>query len=198
MRRPFASVLVFVRAQPRLAPDLLEQPDIQAYIEKVAREHDLARYVRFNVEVLEQSWDDDAQLWRLDTSAGEITARFVVGAIGGLSDPALPDIPGLDAFAGAAFHSAEWDHSVSLEGKRVAVIGTGASGVQIVPRIQPQVGELQLFQRTPVWIMPRTDRPLKPFEHRLYRRVPAARRAVRAGSTLDARAVAIAFAKQPR
>jgi cation diffusion facilitator CzcD-associated flavoprotein CzcO len=98
-----------------------------------------------------------------------------------LSEPSIPEIPGLDAFEGAVFHSAAWDHDHDLGGERVAVIGTGASAVQFVPRIQPEVGALRVFQRTPSWVMPDMDRPISDFERRLFRRVPAAQRLVRAG-----------------
>ena len=174
------------------------QPDIQAYLERVAADHDLLRYVRFGVDVTDQRWDEGAQRWRLATSAGEVTARYVVGAIGGLNEPAFPDIAGLESFAGPAFHSAQWDHSVALEGKRVAVIGTGASAVQIIPRIQPDVAELQVYQRTPTWIMPHTDRALTPLEQRLYRRLPAAQRLVRRAIYWLHETRALGFAKNPK
>ena len=174
------------------------QSDIQAYLEKVADDHDLLRYIRFDTDVTDLRWDEEAQMWRLGTSAGELTARFVVGAIGGLNDPIVPEVEGLETFQGASFHSAQWDHSVPLAGKRVAVVGTGASAVQIVPHIQPEVEQLHVYQRTPVWIMPHSDRPLTPFEHGLYRRFPAVQRLVRRAIYWAHETRALAFAKQPR
>src|SRR5207249_9341222 len=130
-------------------------------------------------EVEEAAWDDEARHWRLTTSAGTLTARVVVTAAGALSEPSIPDIPGLRDFEGTIFHSATWDHDHDLAGERVAVIGTGASAIQFVPQIQPHVAQLHLFQRTPAWITPRFARPLTKFEHALYRRFPLAQRAMR-------------------
>ena len=157
-----------------------EGGEIWAYLRDVARRHGLYERIRFGCELLEAAWDEDARRWRLATSQEPLTADVVVSATGPLHEPAIPDLPGLDTFAGAAFHSARWDHDHDLRGRRVAVVGTGASAVQFVPRIQPQVARLMVFQRTAPWILPRTDRPLRPGEHRLYRAVPGAQRAMRA------------------
>ena len=107
---------------------------------------------------------------------GTFRADILVSAHGGLSEPSVPDLPGLEDFEGTVFHSAQWDHDHDLRGERVAVIGTGASAIQIVPKIQPEVGHLTLLQRTPAWVLPHTDRPVTSFEKRLYRRVPALQR----------------------
>ena len=155
------------------------QREIWDYLRRVAAEQGLLPLVRFGCEVEEASWDDAAQLWRLRTSAGELSARALAAAAGPLSEPAIPDIPGLRDFEGTVFHSATWDHDHDLNGERVAVIGTGASAIQFVPQIQPKVAQLHLFQRTPPWIMPRPDRPLTRFERVLYRRFPSAQRAMR-------------------
>jgi len=156
-----------------------EGGEIWDYLRDVARRHGLYERIRFGCELLEASWDDGARRWRLETSQGPLTADVVVSATGPLHEPSIPDLPGLGTFAGTMFHSARWDHDHDLSGRRVAVVGTGASAIQFVPRIQPQVARLSVFQRTPPWIMPRTDRPLRPWEHRLYRAVPAAQRAMR-------------------
>jgi cation diffusion facilitator CzcD-associated flavoprotein CzcO len=155
------------------------QPEIGAYLRRVAENHHVLPHVRFGCELEQADWDDDAQCWRLHTSRGPLTTRVLVTAAGPLSAPAIPDIPGLADFEGAVFHSATWDHEHDLTGERVAVIGTGASAIQFVPQIQPQVSKLHLFQRTPPWIMPRPDRKLTRFERALYRRVPLAQRAMR-------------------
>ena len=174
------------------------QPEIQAYLERVASEQDLLKYIRFGTDVTSQRWDDERRLWRLETSAGEVTAQFVIATGAGLTEPALPDIPGRDSFAGPAFHSARWDHAVALADKRVAVIGTGASAVQIIPRIQPEVGALQVYQRTPVWIMPHSDRPVTVLERRIFRRLPAVQRLIRRSIYWSCELRVLAFVKQTR
>ena len=155
------------------------QPEIYAYIRRVAEEQGVMPHIRFGIEVEEADWDDVTQEWRLQTSAGRIGAKTLASAAGPLSEPAIPDIPGLSGFKGTIFHSARWDHDHDLEGERVAVIGTGASAIQFIPQIQPKVARLHVFQRTPPWIMPRPDRPLTRFEKRLYRRFPAVQIAMR-------------------
>lgn len=157
------------------------QPEIQAYLERVADEHRLRPKICFGVEMQGADWDDDEQLWRIETSAGPRTAEMLVSGMGALSVPSLPDIEGLSSFAGPMFHSARWDRSVDLKGKKVAVIGTGASSIQIVPKIQGEVAELLVFQRTPPWIMPHSDRPISSFERSVYRALPIAQRLMRQG-----------------
>ena len=157
------------------------QPEIYAYIRRVAEEQGLLPHIRFGIEVEQADWDDQAQQWRLTTSGGELTAKAIASAAGPLSEPSIPDIPGLRDFKGTIFHSATWNHDHDLTGERVAVVGTGASAIQFVPQIQPKVAELHLFQRTAPWIMPRPDRPLTKFEKRVYRRFPALQIAMRNG-----------------
>ncbi|WP_406861419.1 NAD(P)/FAD-dependent oxidoreductase [Streptomyces sp. HUAS MG47] len=148
------------------------QRHIRAYLEHVADTFGLRPHLRLNREVLRMSWDADELRWDLETSDGTFTADVVVSAAGPLSDPKIPDIPGLADFPGKVFHSAQWDHDYDLRGKRVAVVGTGASAIQIVPAIQPEVGRLTLFQRTPPWVMPRMDRAITGAERWLHRAVP--------------------------
>jgi cation diffusion facilitator CzcD-associated flavoprotein CzcO len=155
------------------------QPEIQSYLQRVAADHHLLPHVRFGCELERARWDEPAQRWRLETAQGPLSARVLITAAGPLSDPAIPDLPGLQNFEGTVFHSATWDHEHDLTGERVAVIGTGASSIQFVPQIQPRVSKLHLFQRTAPWIMPRPDRPLTRFESVLYRRLPLAQRAMR-------------------
>ncbi len=133
------------------------QPEIWEYIRDVARRHELASHFRFGHEVQSATWNDERQLWEIVTSQGELTADIVISATGALADPAIPDLPGLERFGGRVFHSARWDHEHDLTGRKVAVIGTGASAIQFVPEIQPQVGSLHLFQRTPPWVLPREN-----------------------------------------
>jgi cation diffusion facilitator CzcD-associated flavoprotein CzcO len=166
---------------PEWSSTFSPQPEIYAYIRRVAEEQGLMPHIRFGIEVEEADWDDEAQQWRLKTSGGEIAARAIATAAGPLSEPAIPDIPGLRDFKGTIFHSATWNHDHDLAGERVAVIGTGASAIQFVPQIQPKVAQLHLFQRTPPWITPRRDRPLTKVEKAVYKRVPKAQVAMRNG-----------------
>jgi cation diffusion facilitator CzcD-associated flavoprotein CzcO len=156
------------------------QPDILAYIEDVARRRALIEHVRFDSEVVGAQWDEDALVWRIATAGGEeIRARSFVAAWGQLNRPKLPPIAGRERFAGASFHSARWDHDVDLAGKRVAVIGNGASAVQFVPEVAPKVARLSLFQRSPNWIVPRMSRPYTDEEKAAFKADAARMRAVR-------------------
>src|SRR5947209_2051931 len=114
------------------------QAEIQAYVQDVARRHELAPYLRFGHDVLSAEWDEDRHRWEIETTGGEFTADVLISATGALADPAIPDLPGLDRFEGTVFHSARWRHDHDLAGRRVAVVGTGASAIQFVPEIQPE------------------------------------------------------------
>lgn len=141
------------------------QPEIKAYLRHVANRFDIRP--RYGVEVAEAEFD--AGRWRVTTTAGEVlTADVLVPAVGQLSRPSMPDIPGLDSFAGRSFHSADWDHSVDLTGKHVAVIGTGASAIQFVPPVQPVAASLTVFQRTAPWVVPKPDATYRSWQRRLF------------------------------
>ncbi|MEY9840176.1 flavin-containing monooxygenase [Streptacidiphilus sp. EB103A] len=155
------------------------QPEIRAYLERMADRFQLRAHLRFQHELLGARWDAGQAHWVLETSQGRYTAEVLVSACGPLADPVVPDLPGLADFPGEVFHSARWNHDYDLAGKRVAVVGTGASAIQIVPMIQPQVEKLVLLQRTPPWVMPRMDRDITTAERRLYRRLPVTQRALR-------------------
>ena len=157
------------------------QPEIWAYLKRCAEDFRILPHIRFRHDVREAAWDEGAQLWRIETSQGRFTASILVMASGALSNPALPELRGLERFRGRAFHSARWQHDYDLTGRRVAVVGTGASAIQFVPEIQPVVSKLYIFQRTPPWIMPRGDRALGERSRRLFRRWPLAQRATREG-----------------
>ena len=157
------------------------QPEIQAYLERVARESGVLDRFRFGVTVQDAAWDEDEQVWRVGTDHGEVVADVVVTGSGGLSEPKLPDIEGIDSFAGEIFHSARWNHDYDLTGKRVAVIGTGASAIQIVPEVAKQAAHLDVYQRTAPWVMPRGDRPYKAIERFAFRHLPFVQRAYRTG-----------------
>jgi cation diffusion facilitator CzcD-associated flavoprotein CzcO len=155
------------------------QPEILNYLRDTARQFDVVPHILFERELERAEWNDDAAAWTLTTSRETLTADVLVAGHGPLIEPVWPSIPGLESFAGASFHSARWDHSVSLKGKRIAVIGTGASSIQLVPELQQVASQLTLFQRTPPWIIPRADRPTSERRRRLFRRYPALQRASR-------------------
>jgi cation diffusion facilitator CzcD-associated flavoprotein CzcO len=151
------------------------QQHIRAYLEGVTDTFGVRPHIRFGAEVRRLRWDGEALRWEIETSRGELTAEVVVAAAGPLCDPKMPDIPGLGSFPGQVFHSARWDHSCELRGKRIAVIGTGASAIQLVPQVQRVADRLTLFQRTPPWVLPRMDRRITGIERWLHTRVPATR-----------------------
>ncbi|HYI62488.1 MAG TPA: NAD(P)/FAD-dependent oxidoreductase [Acidimicrobiales bacterium] len=157
------------------------QPEIEAYLQRCAERHGVRDRILWGAEVLEARWDEAGQRWHLATPVGEVTADVVISGNGPLSEPNVPALPGIERFEGTAFHSAAWDHDHDLTGRKVAVIGTGASAIQFVPQIQPRVEQLTVFQRTPPWVMPHPARDVSERERRLYRRVPLAQKAVRAG-----------------
>jgi cation diffusion facilitator CzcD-associated flavoprotein CzcO len=165
--------------KPDWSRSFSEQPEIQAYLENVTTQRDLWRHIRLNVEVTGATWDADTSRWCLDTSRGPVTADILVSGVGALSDPVIPKLPGLENFTGKIFHSARWDHDHDFAGEKVAVVGTGASSIQFVPQIQPQVGSMIVFQRTPPWIIPRHDRKLTKGEKKLYQRFPKLQKVAR-------------------
>jgi cation diffusion facilitator CzcD-associated flavoprotein CzcO len=172
------------------------QPEIWAYLQRCADEFGIRPHVRLKTAVESATWRDDH--WELETTQGTLRARVVVAGMGPLTEPKIPDIPGLDAFPGPVFHSARWDHDADLQGKRVASIGTGASAIQYVPAIQPEVAHLHVFQRTPPWVLPHTSRPIRGWERRLFRAVPAAQRLVRGGIYAGREALVLGFVKNPK
>ena len=138
------------------------QEEIWAYIRRCAEEHDVPSRIRFGHEVTGADWDDERQRWSIETSAGHVEAQFLISGMGPLSHPALPDIPGLDDFAGTCFHSARWDHDHDLTGERVAVIGTGCSAAQLIPEIQPRVERLLRLPAHPGLDVPADEPPDHP------------------------------------
>jgi cation diffusion facilitator CzcD-associated flavoprotein CzcO len=172
--------LSFAR-NPEWSSSYSPQPEIQAYLRQVARDSGVRDKTVLGTELLHAAWDDETQVWRCRTTNGDLTATTLIAAAGGLSEPRLPDLGGLDTFAGSLFHSARWDHSVDLTGKRVAVIGTGASAIQIVPEVQKVAGHLDVYQRTAPWVIPRNDRTYSRPERLALRHVPALGRLYRTG-----------------
>nr|WP_229683977.1 NAD(P)/FAD-dependent oxidoreductase [Nocardia camponoti] len=164
---------------PRWTHSFSTQPEIQQYIRDVVDEFGIRDRVVLNCEVLGARWNADAAHWKITTTQGEFTADFAVSAAGPLSAPNLPDIKGISSFEGAVFHSARWDHSAELAGKRVAVVGTGASAIQIIPGIADTVGQLTVFQRTAPWVLPRVGHKYTAVERFAYQRIPGWQRLVR-------------------
>lgn len=152
------------------------QPELYAYLRKIAADYDLLRHIRFDNTLEAAQYDEDNRLWAVRTSQGSLTSRALVMGNGGLAEPKLPEIPGVETFQGKTFHSSRWDHEYELSGKRVAVIGTGASAIQLVPEVAKVAGQLDVYQRTPNWIIPRPDRGYSGLEKTLFRRIPASRR----------------------
>jgi cation diffusion facilitator CzcD-associated flavoprotein CzcO len=155
-----------------------EQPDILRYIEQVADDQGLLQRVRTGAEVTRAVWDDSTARWHVEARADDGTttaydANLLVPAVGQLSRPHVPTLPGIDTFGGAAFHSAQWDHDVELTGKRVAVVGTGASAIQFVPHLQRRAGHVTVFQRSAPYVVPKPDRGYGALHRRAFRRLPA-------------------------
>jgi cation diffusion facilitator CzcD-associated flavoprotein CzcO len=174
------------------------QDEIWDYLKGVTDKYGLRRYIVFNSLVDRGHWDDTEYRWHVFTTDGqEYIAQFLVSGAGALHIPSIPDIDGRDEFRGAAFHSAQWDHDVDLPGKRVAVIGTGASAIQIVPEIVDQVAELQLYQRTPAWVVPRTNEKLPPSLRRALTSVPGLAWALRMVIYWGQEALAYGMTRRP-
>jgi cation diffusion facilitator CzcD-associated flavoprotein CzcO len=154
--------------------------EIQAYLLRTVDKHGLGEHLRFDTEVTSAVFDDQRQQWALHLDNGQqITAQVVIAAVGGLVNPAPPDIEGLADFEGQLFHTARWNHDYDLSGKRIAVIGTGASAVQVVPAIAPSVEHMSVFQRTPAWVVPKGDLVVSKTTKQRFRRFPFVQKAVR-------------------
>ena len=173
------------------------QPEIWDYLEEITDRYGLRGHLRLGAEVTEARWDPGPARWELRTTRGGLAADVIISAAGPLSEPRLPDIPGLAEFPGEVFHSARWDHGARLGGRRVAVVGTGASAIQIVPEIQPTAARLVLFQRTPAWVLPRRDRVITGQEKWVYRHFPPAQRLARLGNYLVREPAFAAFVARP-
>lgn len=169
------------------------QPEIQAYLRGCVQRFGLHPHLRLRHEVLDAAWDESAGCWRIATSRGSLSATMLVTGTGQLSEPAVPSLPGLDRFDGAAFHSARWDHTRDLDSARIAVVGTGASAVQFVPRIAERAAALHVFQRSPAWVVPRSNRRRGGLERRLTARFPLLQRLSRAGPYWVREASILAF-----
>ncbi len=154
--------------------------ELRDYLEDCADRFGVRPHIHLGCEVTAATWQADAQRWLLELGDGRtLTARIVIGGFGGLNRPAYPDIEGLRDFAGELFHSADWRHEVPLDGRRVGVIGTGASAIQLIPHVAERAGHLDVFQRTAPWVMPKLDLGFSPRQRGLFRRLPIIQRALR-------------------
>jgi cation diffusion facilitator CzcD-associated flavoprotein CzcO len=175
------------------------QQEIWAYLRRCADSYGVTAHIRYGRAVQRMEWDDRARRWSVVTSGGEVyQARAVVSGIGALHVPSIPDIPGAEEFTGRAFHSAQWDHSGSLSGQRVAVIGTGASAIQFIPEIAKQAAQVHVFQRTPPWIHPRPDVQIPRAVRDTFAAAPLTMRAFRDGIYWMLELRAVGFAVHPR
>jgi len=183
---------------PNWSRSFSPQPEIQSYLRQTAEKYDVIDKHLFNTEVTRAEWDEAATVWRVETTNGRFTATVLVGAIGALCEPSLPEIKGIETFEGEIFHSARWNHDADLTGKRVALIGTGASAIQVGPAIVDQVAGLDVYQRTAPWVMPRHDRSYSKLESLAYQRVPFLQRAAREAIYWGREAYVLGFAFQPQ
>ena len=178
------------------------QPEIQAYLQRVAREAGVLDRFVFDTRVETARWDDEQQRWMVEVTGPDgpatYAARTVLSGAGGLSEPKLPEIEGIETFQGDVFHSAQWDHSVDLTGKRVAVIGTGASAIQLVPELQRIAGHVDLYQRTAPYVLPRHDRRYSSLEKAALRHVPGLQKLYRTAIYWGRETYVPAFTFQPK
>lgn len=182
---------------PNWSRSFSRQGEIQAYIQGVAKKYNVLDKHIFNCDVTGARWNNDTARWEITSSQGNFTADTVVSAVGALCEPNLPDIKGINSFEGEIFHSARWNHDADLTGKRVAVIGTGASAIQIVPAIAPKVGHLDVYQRTAPWLLPRLDRPYLKAEQLAFKYIPGVQRLSRAAIYAARETQVVGLAKFP-
>ncbi|KAA1416950.1 NAD(P)/FAD-dependent oxidoreductase [Nocardioides humilatus] len=164
------------------------------YAKHCSDKYDLRRHLRFHSDVRTARFDESEHLWVLELASGDrVSGRYLISAHGPLVTPQKPSIPGLDDFQGHVIYTMEWDHEHSLDGKRVAVIGTGASGLQVIPAIAPEVGTLTVFQRTPIWVLPKVNPPINRFASGLLAHVPGAAAAARLSTSAATEALLLSF-----
>jgi cation diffusion facilitator CzcD-associated flavoprotein CzcO len=175
------------------------QEEIWAYLRRCADKHGVTAHIHYGSAMERMEWDEAERRWHVTTTSGDVyTTRAVVSGAGGLHVPSIPEIPGADRFTGTAFHSAQWDWSCDLSGRRVAVIGTGASAIQFVPEIAKRAGRVHVFQRTPSWVEPRPDFAFPPAVRATFRAAPPVTRAFRDGLYCYLEARGAGFAVHPR
>jgi cation diffusion facilitator CzcD-associated flavoprotein CzcO len=166
-----------------------KQPEILNYLEEVSEKFNIKPLIEFNNELVKAAWDEQQHLWILDTTNGQYLSRNVIFATGPITEPVTPHLDGLETFTGEMFHSAKWKHDYDLTGKRIAVIGTGASAIQFVPQIQPLAKELYVFQRTAPWVVPKPDLPLGDFGKSMMDKYPVIQKSWRKSVALSLNAI---------
>ena len=177
---PSTTYCYWFEPNPRWSRLYAPGTELKSYAEHVADKYDVRRYMRFNTTVEGARWDGDARRWRVTVDDGEtLSAQFLVVATGFLCQPCTPDIPGIGTFAGRIVHTAKWDHTYSFADRRAAIIGTGSTAVQVVPELAKQVTELTVYQRTPIWVMPKIDFSFPPAVRALFARRPFTQRSLR-------------------
>jgi cation diffusion facilitator CzcD-associated flavoprotein CzcO len=183
---------------PNWSRSFSPQSEIQEYLRSTARKYGVLDKHLFNTEVTLARWDDNSQQWLVDTTNGDFRADVLVSAVGALCEPHLPEIDGIEKFQGEIFHSSRWNHDANLAGKRVALIGTGASAIQIGPAIAGRVAHMDVYQRTAPWVMPRHDRAYPAAEKFAYKHVPLLQRAAREAIYWGRESFVLGFAFQPK
>jgi cation diffusion facilitator CzcD-associated flavoprotein CzcO len=173
---PSATYCYSFEPNPRWSRAFAPGHELKAYAEHCATKYGLGPNLRLGTFVEKAVFDEASDIWRVHTSRGVLKSRFLVGAVGPLDQPKLPDIEGVETFAGKTIHTARWDHAHDLRGERVAVIGTGASALQVIPKITPLVKTLDVYQRTPIWVFPKLDFPIPELAQELFTRVPESQR----------------------
>jgi cation diffusion facilitator CzcD-associated flavoprotein CzcO len=154
--------------------------EIKQYADTVADKYDVRRHIRFNTVVEGARWDEEAKIWRVTLAGGEtLSTRYLITATGFLSQPAVPDIAGINDFAGKVIHTTKWDDNYRADGRRIAIIGTGATAVQLIPELAKTAADLTVYQRTPIWVVPKIDIHFSERVKRFFARVPLAQRAIR-------------------
>jgi cation diffusion facilitator CzcD-associated flavoprotein CzcO len=182
-------------AKPDWSETFPSQPELWEYLRGIARKYDLGSYLRFGHQVTSARWD--GRRWLVTTGRGAFAARYLIAGVGALAEPSPPDIPGIGTFRGTIMHSARWDQAWQPTGQRVAVIGTGASAIQIVPSIQPHAAHVTVFQRTAPFVMPHSNRPVRPWAKALYRALPPAQRVPRLAIYWGRELLSLGFTRYP-
>jgi cation diffusion facilitator CzcD-associated flavoprotein CzcO len=177
---PTTTYSYFFEPNPNWSRLFTPGPEIKQYADDVADKYDVRRHIRFSTSVEGARWDEDALVWRVALADGEtLSTRYLITATGFLSQPKVPEIPGIETFAGKIIHTTDWDDEYSVDNQKVAIIGTGATAVQLIPELAKRVADLTVYQRTPIWVVPKIDVRFGERAKRLFARVPATQRAVR-------------------
>jgi cation diffusion facilitator CzcD-associated flavoprotein CzcO len=188
---PSATYCYSFEQNPSWSRSFAPGAEVRAYAEHCADKYRLRPHLRLGTKVERAVFDEEADLWRVHTDRGELTARFLVAAVGPLDQPKKPDIPGIETFTGKVIHTARWDHDHDLRGERVAVIGTGASGLQVIPEIAPVAAQLDVYQRTPIWVFPKVDFAIPRGVRALFRAAPPLQSLVRLITTVASEVIMV-------